>query len=90
MTVQQTNLRELIYKQTINKTEICENIFVTTAVIKSACMAFLNIAYGTSSQNIARGAMYPEINSVTWIKSGNNMAPLALVANLTTRWRCMH
>ena len=31
-----------------------------------------------------------EIGSVTWTKFGNNMAPLALVANLDTRWRHLH
>ena len=43
--------------------------------------------------NIARGITDPEIDSVTWIKFSNNisckfghqMAPLALVANVTTR-----
>ena len=40
--------------------------------------------------NIARGTTDPEINSVTWIKLGNNMAPLTLVANLATRWRHLH
>ena len=37
--------------------------------------------------NIARGTTDPEIDSVTWIKFSNNMAPLAFVANLATRWR---
>ena len=32
--------------------------------------------------NIARGTTDPEIDSVTWIKFGNNMA---LIANLATR-----
>ena len=27
---------------------------------------------------------------VTWTKFGNNMAPLALVAKLTTRWHHLH
>ena len=27
---------------------------------------------------------------VTWIKSSNNKAPLAWIANLTTRWRHLH
>ena len=40
--------------------------------------------------NIARGTTDPEIDSVTWIKLGNNMAPPTLVANLTTRWRHLH
>ena len=40
--------------------------------------------------NIARGTTDPEIDSVTWIKSSNNMAPLALVAYLATRWRHLH
>ena len=38
-------------------------------------------------KNVARGTMDPEIDSVTWIKFSNNMAPLAFVANLATRWR---
>ena len=37
--------------------------------------------------NIARGTTDPEIDSVSWTKFGNNMAPLAQVANLATRWR---
>ena len=41
-------------------------------------------------RNIARGTTDPEIDSVTWIKLGNNMAPLTLVANLATRWRHFH
>ena len=40
--------------------------------------------------NIARGTTDPEIGSVTWIKFSNNMAPLALVANLATRLRRLH
>ena len=40
--------------------------------------------------NIARGTTDPEIDSVTWIKLGNNMAPLTLVENLATRWRHLH
>ena len=39
------------------------------------------------SLNIARGTTDPEIDSETWTKLGNNMAPLALIANLSTRWR---
>ena len=34
--------------------------------------------------NIARGTTDPEIDSVTWVKLGNNMTPLTLVANLPT------
>ena len=30
------------------------------------------------------------VDSVTWIKFSNNMAPLALVAFLATRWRHLH
>ena len=40
--------------------------------------------------NIARGTTDPEIESVTWIKFCNNKAPLAPVANLSTRWRHLH
>ena len=38
------------------------------------------------SINIARGTTDPEIDSETWTELGNNMAPLALIANLATRW----
>ena len=38
-------------------------------------------------KNIARGTTDPEIDSETWTKLGNNMASLALIANLATRWR---
>ena len=41
-------------------------------------------------RNIARGTTDPEIDSVTWIKFSKNMAPLALVANLPTRWRHLY
>ena len=41
-------------------------------------------------ENSARGTTDPEIDSVTWIKFINNMAPLALVAYLATRWRHLH
>ena len=37
--------------------------------------------------NIARGTTDPEIDSETWTELGNNMAPLALIANLAIRWR---
>ena len=40
--------------------------------------------------NIARGTTDPEIDSVTWIKLGNNMALLTLVANLANIWRHLH
>ena len=43
--------------------------------------------FSTKIKNIARGTTDPEIDSVTWIKFINNMAPLALIANLATRWR---
>ena len=42
------------------------------------------------NKNIARGTTDPEIDSVTWIQLGNDMAPLTLVANLATRWRHLH
>ena len=42
---------------------------------------------GSHQKNIARGTTDPEIASETWTKLGNNMAPLALIANLATRWR---
>ena len=40
--------------------------------------------------NIARGTTDPEIDFVTWIKLDNNMAPLASVANLATKWQNLH
>ena len=36
-------------------------------------------------RNIARGTTDPEIDSETWTKLGNNMVPLALIANLANR-----
>ena len=45
---------------------------------------------GSPLLNIARGTTDPEIDSVTCIKFSNNMAPLALVAYFTTRWRHLH
>ena len=44
----------------------------------------------TQQINIARGTTDPEIDSVTWIEFGNNMAPLALVVNFPTRWHHLH
>ena len=44
-------------------------------------------------RNNARGTTDPDIDSETWTKLGNNMAPLALIPNLATRWRhltCSH
>ena len=38
-------------------------------------------------KNIVRGTTDPEIDSETWTELGNNMAPLALIADLATRWR---
>ena len=38
-------------------------------------------------KNIANGTTDPEIDSETWTKLGNNMAPLALIENFATRWR---
>ena len=45
---------------------------------------------GLGPINIARGTTDPEIDSVTWIKLGNNMTPLTFVANLPTRWRHLY
>ena len=47
----------------------------------------ITISLATIQPNIARGTRDPEIDSETWTKLGNNMAPLALIANLATRWR---
>ena len=47
-----------------------------------------NDAGAVNITNIARGTTDPEIDSVT--KFGNHMASLALVANLTIRWRYLH
>ena len=41
-------------------------------------------------KNITRGTTDPEIDSVTWTKFGNHMAPFALVSNLATRWCNLH
>ena len=43
-----------------------------------------------SNENIARGTTDPGIDSVTWIKFDNNMAPLALAANLATIWHHLY
>ena len=40
-----------------------------------------------AKQRQTRGTTDPEIDSVTWIKFSNKMAPPAFVANLATRWR---
>ena len=45
---------------------------------------------GKSTENIARGTKDQGIDSVTWTKFGNNMAPLALVVISTTRWHHSH
>ena len=44
----------------------------------------------TNTINIARGTKDPEIDSVTLIELGNNMALLALIANLVTRQHQLH
>ena len=62
--------------------------FKAAEVLESATSVF-SLA-GSYFENIARGTTDPEIDSVTWIKFINNMAPLALVANLATRWRHLH
>ena len=49
------------------------------------CALSKNIHLIIHNRNIARGTTDPEIDSVTWIKFSNNMAPLAFVANLATR-----
>ena len=53
------------------------------------CLGELGQAAHAEAQqlNIARGTTDPEIDSETWTKLGNNMAPLELIANLATRWR---
>ena len=50
------------------------------------CLGELGQAAHAEAQqlNIARGTTDPEIDSETWTKLGNNMAPLALIANLAT------
>ena len=52
--------------------------------------SIMNELNGKCKVNIASGTTDPEIDSVTWIKFINNMAPLALVAYLATRWRHLH
>ena len=58
------------------------NMWNNTFVSFISCFYFQIIR-----QNIARGTTDPEIDSETWTKLGNNMSPLALIANLATRWR---
>ena len=50
-------------------------------------LEYKKVIINYQSWNIARGTTDPEIDSVTWIKFINNMAPLAVVAYLATRWR---
>ena len=64
--------------------------FVQAPFLPTFCIVLLNFDGEGTIKNIARGTTDLEIDSVTWIKLGNNMAPLTLVANLATRWRHLH
>ena len=52
----------------------------------SSIIILVFLVKGRGILNIARGTTDPEMDSETWTKLGNNMAPLALIANLVTRW----
>ena len=67
-----------------------QTIWTTGASHTRFCTGNTQYTYNTQIQNIARGTTDPEIDSLTWIELGDNMAPLTLVANLTTRWRHLH
>ena len=57
--------------------QIASSIIFPDVFKNSNCIA-------KADKNIARGTTDPEIDSVTWIELGNNIAPLTLVASLTT------
>ena len=58
----------------------------SNAIVTSGLLIMSLMLYAVNMiVNIARGTTDPEIDSVTWIILGNNMAPLTLVANLATR-----
>ena len=65
-------------------------------VIQMKCVSYqtdseqTNKQTNKNKQNIARGTTDPEIDSVTLIELGNNMALLALIANLVTRQHQLH
>ena len=74
--------------------EVGENCGIVLLVVNSFISLLLRSHIGmwyilpnlwTKRINIARGTTDPEIDSETWTKLGNNMAPLALIANLATR-----
>ena len=83
-------------KDTHVKVEQYYAIYWRTLQFHSSVKLKLEDVSGSASQglsqriNIARGTTDPEIDSVTWIKFSNNMAPLALVANLASRWRHLY
>ena len=69
--------------QQIANMQRCQPVFYKYARNVQSCQP----GFYKYATNIARGTTDPEIDSVTWIKFSNNMAPLALIANLATRWR---
>ena len=66
------------------------SLLQTTAAMPKQNVSVCLLTFQVFYKNIARGTTDPEIDSVTWIKFINNMAPLALVAYLATRWRHSH
>ena len=72
---------------TVNPSLLNKYIFV-----KTDCSNESHVCIQRRIENIARGTTDPEIDSVTCIscKFGNQMLPLVLVANLTTRWHHLH
>ena len=87
----------LLLHHQANQTKPSNNPYISYFIIVSELVnqTFITMNYEFKFkqtkyiQNIARGTTDPEIDSETWTKLGNNMAPLALIANLATRWRHM-
>ena len=69
--------------------QICDECKCRLLVVTNALQCLMLMPPGDDHylQKIARGTTDPEIDSVTWIKFSNYITPLALVANLATRWR---
>ena len=70
---------------------ICKNVYLPAPCLDHHSLHVITIQFREALlKNIARGTTSPEIDSMTWIKFSNNMALLALVAYLATRWRHLY
>ena len=57
------------------------NMYLTAQNFSSGKVQIREALFKKKQENIARGTTDPEIDSETWTKLGNNMAPLALIGH---------